>query len=199
MFTGIITDIGKIVEIQALEKSSQIIISTIYDLDTIDIGASIACNGCCLTVVKKKVEGDKNLLFFDVSPESIDKTIFQFAKTGDEINLERAMKLSDGIGGHLVSGHVDCLAEIFGINIIEGNWITQFKVPKQFTKYIVAKGSVVINGASLTVNNVENDIFDINIIPHTLEKTNLRNLKIGSKVNFEVDLIARYLEKLATN
>lgn len=192
MFTGIITDLGEVQKLDKGSRSLRLSIKTRYNTGNIAIGASIACNGCCLTVIEKS----NNILVFDVSPETLDKTTLNSAKLGDLINLEQATKVGDELGGHLVTGHIDGVAEVVSIKEIENNWQIKFKLPANFKKYIAAKGSVTINGTSLTVNNVENDLFEVNIIPHTLEQTNLKLLKVGSKVNFEIDLIARYLERL---
>ena len=192
MFTGIITDIGLVEKIIKQQNSLRIYIKTSYNTQNIAIGASISCNGCCLTVVEKL----ENLLAFDVSPESISKTILSYAKELDKINLEQAMKLGEELGGHIVTGHVDGIAETVSISELEGNWIVKIKLPLEFSKFLAPKGSITINGVSLTVNDVENNCFKVNIIPHTLIHTNLGNLNVGSLVNFEVDLLARYLERL---
>lgn len=192
MFTGIITDIGKIENIVKGKKTIRLTIKTKYQTSKIAIGASVSCNGCCLTVVKR----NKNSLEFDLSPETLEKTNLVNAKKGDLINLEQALKMGDELGGHIVSGHADCLAEVISVKEIDKNWVIKFKLPLTYKKYIAPKGSVTINGVSLTVNDVKDNIFGINIIPHTLDNTNLRLLKKASKVNIEIDLLARYLEKL---
>jgi riboflavin synthase len=195
MFTGIITDIGTIKNIDKTEKTISFDIATNYKTKPISIGASIACNGCCLTVVSKT----KTSLRFDLSPETLEKTNFKNVKTGDKINLEQSLKMGDELGGHLVSGHVDCLTAVKNIDIIDGNWVVEFKLPQNYEKFISTKGSVTINGVSLTINKVEDESFFVNIIPHTLEKTNLSNLKIGDYINFEIDLLARYVERMISN
>ncbi len=192
MFTGIITDIGIVEEVKRSSDSIRLTLKTSYDIDKIDMGASISCNGCCLTVVKK----NKPFVEFDLSPETLDIANFTNIKKGDQINLEQAMKIGAELGGHIVTGHVDTIAEVVDKKIIDGNWQLKFKLPLSYKKYIAAKGSVTLNGVSLTVNKVENDIFEVNIIPHTLEKTNLHLLEIGSRVNLEIDLLARYIERL---
>lgn len=195
MFTGIITDIGTIKNIDRTEKTISFDIATNYKTKPIAIGSSIACNGCCLTVVSKT----KNSLRFDLSPETLEKTNFKNVKIGDKINLEQSLKMGDELGGHLVSGHVDCLSLVKNINIIDGNWIIEFHLPQNYEKFVSTKGSVTINGVSLTINKVEAESFFVNIIPHTLQKTNLSNLKIGDYVNFEIDLLARYVERMIKN
>jgi len=192
MFTGIITDIGTIKNIDRTEKTISFDITTNYKTKPISIGASIACNGCCLTVVSKT----KTSLRFDLSPETLEKTNFKNVKTGDKINLEQSLKMGDELGGHLVSGHVDCLTAVKNVDIVDGNWVVEFKLPNNYEKFVSTKGSVTINGVSLTINKVEDESFFVNIIPHTLEKTNLSNLKIGDYINFEIDLLARYVERM---
>lgn len=191
MFTGIITDIGEVKRLEKLEHITKIWLSTNYDLSDITIGASIACNGCCLTVVSK----EDDLLEFDISPESLYKTNFSEVKIGSKINLERPLKFSDELGGHIVTGHVDALAEVVFVNMHKDNWHVRIKIPREYSKFIAQKGSVTLNGVSLTVNDVENNEFEINIIPHTLRNTNLGEIVLGSKLNFEVDLLARYVSK----
>lgn len=192
MFTGLITDVGIVKSFAKDGNTAHLVVETNYKTEDIAMGASICCNGCCLTVVKKT----KNTLEFELSPETIEKTAFLNMKEGDEINLERSLKVSDELGGHIVTGHVDGIAEVVSLNNNGGNAQIKFKLPLSFKKYIAAKGSITINGVSLTLNNVENDLFEVNIIPHTLQHTNLRSLKVGSIVNFETDLLAKYLEKL---
>ncbi len=192
MFTGIITDTGIARKVERSGNTIKLTVTTKYDTSDIALGASVACNGCCLTVVKKTPDS----LEFDLSPETMEKTNYKNLKEGDAINLERSLKAGDELGGHMVTGHVDCLAKVIGVKESEGNRQIKLKIPEQYKKYIATKGSATLNGVSLTVNNIENDVFEVNIIPHTLEQTNLNLLKPGSEVNFEIDVIARYLEKL---
>lgn len=192
MFTGIITDIGKIKNILKTISGINAEISTSYDLSKVDIGASIACSGICLTVTSK----NKNSFSVDVSNETIRCTTINSWCEGTEINLERAMKLGDEFGGHIVSGHVDGTAEIISINNDGNSRKIAVLSPDNLKKYIVAKGSIALDGTSLTVNEVEDNIFYINIIPHTWNNTNFKNLTIGSKINIEVDMLARYVERI---
>ncbi len=192
MFTGIISDVGVTKKVEKTKTSIRLGVETKYNVPKIALGASISCNGCCLTVVKK----NKNVVEFDLSPETMRATNFNSVKKGDLINLEQALKLGEELGGHIVTGHVDCVGEVSSIKKIGKNWVAKFKVPAAYKRYVAAKGSITINGVSLTVNNVENNIFAINIIPHTLKETNLRLLKKGSRVNLEIDLLARYIERL---
>jgi riboflavin synthase len=196
MFTGIITDVGTIKKIEASESGKKITFKTSYDLSNTDLGASISCNGACLTVIEKN-GGD---FIADLSNETLNKTSFANAKEGDEINFEKALRVGDELGGHYVTGHVDGLAEIVKLNVDskndDANWQVGVKLPQQFSKFVATKGSITLNGVSLTVNDVNDEYFTVNIIPHTLQKTNLKNLKIGDKVNFEIDIIARYFERM---
>lgn len=196
MFTGIITNVGVIKKIEKKSHITTIEVECNYDSNSINLGASISCNGACLTVTKKKKNDSKAQLLFDLSPETIEKTNFKYAKKGDLINLERSLKIGDELGGHLVSGHVDTVTEVSNIKKDKDNWIVEFKIPKNYSRFISEKGSITINGVSLTINKTDKQNFSVNIIPHTLENTNFHLLKKGSIVNIEVDLISRYLSKL---
>ncbi len=196
MFTGIITDIGIIKKIEKKSHVHTFDIECSYNADEITLGASVACNGACLTVTNKIKSGSKSQLSFDLSPETLDKTIFNSAKEGDSINMERSLKMGDELGGHMVSGHVDTIAEVKDIIKNEDNWIVQFNLQNEFLKFVSDKGSVTINGVSLTVNKTYKDGFEVNIIPHTLKNTNFYLLQKNNKVNIEIDLISRYLSKL---
>ncbi len=191
MFTGIITDIGKV---KFIEKNEglKLTISTRYDMDTVDIGASIACSGVCLTVVEKGVDW----FLADVSCETISRTNVGDWQVGSEINLERPLKVGDELGGHIISGHVDGLAEVVSIEPIDESYKITFKVPDNLKQFIAAKGSVALNGISLTVNDVGDDEFNVNIIPHTWKETNFSRLKDGFKVNLEIDVLARYVARM---
>lgn len=191
MFTGIITDIGTVQSIRK-ERDVTYRIATHYDTKTIELGASIACDGCCLTVVKKEA----GWFEVDVSEESLSKTTLKSWKEGTKINLERALKVGDELGGHIVSGHVDGVAELLSIAPVEGSHKLEFAAPEALKKFIAAKGSVTLNGISLTVNEVKDAQFFVNIIPHTFEVTNFGALKAGDKVNLEIDLLARYMARM---
>ena len=192
MFTGIVTDIG---EIRSLEHRGDLRtrIGTGYDTDSIDVGASIACSGVCLTVVQLGPD------WFDVeiSAETLDKTNIGQWTVGQKINLERALKVGDELGGHIVSGHVDGLAEIVDLRP-EGDSVRYtFDAPKALARFIAPKGSVALDGTSLTVNEVEGTRFGVNIIPHTQEVTTWGASRVGDKVNLEIDTLARYVARLA--
>ena len=193
MFTGIIQALGHIKTKVSYDKGAVFSFSTTnFDFSSVAIGDSIAVNGVCLTAV----EIGEDFFKADVSQETLDCSIFSQLEQGDSVNLEKALRLNQGIDGHLVSGHVDGIAQV-NDQFKEGE-STRFKisVPDNLVKYIAKKGSVCINGVSLTVNSITDNIFDLNIVPHTLTVTTLGKLKVGSKVNLEVDIIARHLEQL---
>jgi riboflavin synthase len=194
MFTGIVTDVGRV---RSIEKrgDTHIVITTAYDTSAIEMGASIACAGICLTVVDKG--GAKDRWFaVTASGETLSKTNLGAWKTGDTINLERPMRVGDEFGGHIVSGHVDGVAEVKSI-APEGESIRMvFEAPASLSRFIAAKGSVTLDGVSLTVNDVEGNRFGVNIIPHTQKVTTFGKLKPGAKVNLEIDLLARYVARL---
>ncbi|MCK5930817.1 MAG: riboflavin synthase [Fulvimarina manganoxydans] len=197
MFTGIVTDIGRIASIEALAEGRRFRVETQYDPSTIDIGASIACSGVCLTVTRLPEDGS-NERWFEVEAweEALRLTTAGSWQDGTRINLERALKVGDELGGHLVSGHVDDMAEIVGIE--EEGEATRFrvKVPAKEKRYIARKGSVCLDGTSLTVNSVEDDVFDVLLIRHSLEVTTWQDRRVGDRINLEVDQIARYAERL---
>jgi riboflavin synthase len=191
MFSGIIAAVGRITHLTPREAGFRLHVeSGTLGLDDVALGDSIACNGVCLTVVA--TEGRQFMV--DVSPETLSCTVGLDAP--GEINMEKAMRLSDRLGGHLVSGHVDGVGEVLRFEPVGDNRMLEIIAPKEIAKYIARKGSVTVNGVSLTTNEVSGQVFTINLIPHTLENTNLKHLKQGSRVNLEVDLIARYCERL---
>lgn len=202
MFTGIVTDIG---EVQELEQRGDLRarIGTSYDVDGIELGASIACDGCCLTVIATGSE-PKNWFDVEISAESLAKTNIGGRgndnsggwQVGRKINLERALKVGDELGGHIVSGHVDGVAEIVAM-VDEGDSTRfTFRAPEALAKYIAPKGSVALNGTSLTVNEVDGATFGVNIIPHTKQATNWGQAKAGDRINLEIDTLARYVARL---
>ena len=198
MFTGIVSRVGKIEDIShpndwelsiSIIKSSQS--DNPFELDKLIIGASIACSGICLTL--KKIAD--NLLFFDVSDETASKTNFLHWKVGTIINLEKSLKVGDEIAGHFVSGHIDGVTELKDKKFLKKSTLLNFFIPKKIEKFICEKGSVTLDGVSLTVNKVLKNKFSVNIIPHTNKITTLGKLKKGDKVNIEVDILARYINK----
>ncbi|MFA4968126.1 MAG: riboflavin synthase [Sulfuritalea sp.] len=192
MFTGIITAVGKISRVQPLEKGVRLTVEAPgLKLADVALGDSIAHGGVCLTVIAKK----RNSYQVDVSRETLDCTVGLDTQDG-EVNLEKAMRLSDFIGGHLVSGHVDGVGEVEKFEPVGESHELVIKAPRGLAKYIARKGSITVDGVSLTTNRVKGRRFSINLIPHTVEVTTLRHLKPGSRVNLEIDLIARYCERL---
>jgi riboflavin synthase len=192
MFTGIVAATGRITRLQALEKGVRLTVEAPgLKLGDVAIGDSIAHNGVCLTVIAKR----KNSYQVDVSRETLDCTVGLDQQDG-EVNLEKAMRLSDFIGGHLVSGHVDGVGEIEKFEPVGESHELIIKAPKGLAKYIARKGSITVDGVSLTTNRVKGRTFSINLIPHTVEVTTLKRLAAGAKVNLEVDLIARYVERM---
>lgn len=194
MFTGIVTDVGRIVETK-VTGDLRARIATRYDVGGIDIGASIACDGVCLTVVAL---GDQPEGWFDVeiSAETVSKTNLGGWVSGKRVNLERALKVGDELGGHIVSGHVDGLAEVVRVAPEGGSVRVTFRAPEALAKFIAPKGSVALNGTSLTVNEVAGPEFGVNLIPHTQEVTTWGEVKVGDLVNLEVDTMARYVARL---
>jgi riboflavin synthase len=188
MFTGIVTDIGRVRAIKDTNRDRRFEITTAYDLATIDIGASIAHSGCCLTVVEK---GD-DWFAVEVSAESLSLTTLSQWSVGARINLERATKVGDELGGHIVSGHVDGLGEVLSVRLEGGSHRLEVRAPKPLHRYIAHKGSIALEGVSLTVNAVHDDVFGVNIIPHTWDVTTLGQIVVGSRVNLEIDMLARY-------
>ncbi|MFD0979634.1 riboflavin synthase [Tropicimonas aquimaris] len=192
MFTGIVTDIG---EIRALERRGDLRaqIGTSYDMDTVDMGASIACAGVCLTVVDK----GPDWFSVDISAETVSKTNIADWTVGGRINLERALKVGDELGGHIVSGHVDGVAEVIAMAEEGDSTRVTFRAPEALAKFIAPKGSVALDGTSLTVNEVDGRDFGINFIPHTKEVTTWGRVKTGDRINLEIDTLARYVARLA--
>ncbi|MPQ76230.1 riboflavin synthase [Hydrogenovibrio sp. JE_KL2] len=195
MFTGIIESVGSLSKIEQVNGDARFTIDTgRLDMADVKIGDSIACNGVCLTAV----ELGARYYVADVSAESLSVTTLGDLSVGSPVNLEKALRLQDRLGGHLVSGHVDGVGEVLSIEQDARSWRYQIQAPLALSKYIAAKGSICLNGISLTVNKVEGTNFDINIVPHTRQETTIKDLQIGSKVNLEVDLLARYLERMMT-
>lgn len=191
MFTGIVTDIGRVRDVRATERDRRYEIETAWDTAGIDLGASISHAGCCLTVTEK---GD-GWFAVEVSNETLSKTTLGAWSAGDGVNLERAARLGDEMGGHVVSGHVDGLGRIVSITPEGGSHRIAVEAPTPLHRYIAAKGSITVDGVSLTVNAVEGQVFWLNIIPHTWQVTTLGGLKVGDPVNLEIDMLARYLAR----
>jgi len=190
MFTGLIEDLGEIVQIGKRENSFQLTIASHFDLDTHDIGASISVDGVCLTVV----ELNKQKFTVDVSPETLERTTLHKRKRGDFVNLERALRMSDRLGGHLVTGHIDGVGVIKSIDKKENSLVVLIEAPKGISPYLIEKGSVGLDGISLTINNVTGNSFSVNIIPHTARITTMDRRKVGDEINIETDLIGKYVK-----
>ncbi|ABC22624.1 riboflavin synthase [Rhodospirillum rubrum] len=191
MFTGIISDLGAVREITQA-GDTRLTFSTAYETEGVAIGASIACSGCCLTVI------DKGPGWFAVqaSGETLSKTTLGLWTVGSPVNFERALAVGDELGGHIVSGHVDGVAEVLEVAPEGESHRFRFRVPEDLKKFIAPKGSVAIDGVSLTVNEVEGAVFGVNIIPHTFQATTFGRLAPGSRVNMEIDMLARYVARL---
>jgi riboflavin synthase len=195
MFSGIVTDIGTVTAISPLAAGVRLRIATAYDPGTIALGASIACSGPCLTVVETGRAGEGGFFDVEASPETLERTTLGSWRVGRRVNLERALRLGDELGGHLVTGHVDGVATIVG-RAEDGEMARfAFEAPRALARYIAEKGSVSLDGTSLTVNAVEGRRFGAMLIPHTLAVTTWGERRLGDAVNLEVDLIARYLER----
>lgn len=183
---------GRIAEIQTQDVGRRLTIETAYDTSGIDIGASIACSGACLTVVEKTASS----FSADVSGETLDKTTSGSWSVGTRINLERALRAADELGGHLVLGHVDGVGQVVGMEREGDNHRISIKVPDALKHYVASKGSITVDGVSLTVNEVDDAVFGVNIIPHTWDNTSLADITVGTIVNIEADVIARYVARL---
>lgn len=192
MFSGIIADVGTLVQVSDREGGLRLSVATQnLGMDDVKLGDSIAVNGVCLTVI----EIAANNFTVEVSRETLDCTV-GLDKQGAAVNLEKALRLSDRLGGHLVSGHVDGVGEVLAFDDLGESWRLRVRAPKALAKYIAVKGSITINGVSLTVNQVLDCEFEVNLIPHTLAMTTLNLLRVGARVNLEIDLIARYVERM---
>jgi riboflavin synthase len=195
MFTGIIAAKGRVKKIEPRQGDARLTIHTgQLPMEDVGLGDSIACNGVCLTAV----ELGPDFYVADVSAESLTVTTLGQLKVGASVNLEKALRVDDRLGGHLVSGHVDGVGEIVAIRQEARSWRYQVKAPQALAKYIAAKGSICIDGISLTVNHVDDAVFDVNIVPHTRSETTIETFQVGTQVNLEVDLLARYIERLLT-
>ena len=193
MFTGIITDIGSVLSIN--ESGNKFKISTLFNHHEIDVGASICCSGICLTVTEKGPHINGSYFNVDVSDETLSRTTAKKWKNNSLINLERSLKFGDEMGGHLVSGHVDCLSKIISIKKIKNGNIFTIEYPEIYKKFIASKGSVCLDGISLTVNDVFDNKFTVNIISHTENNTTWKDIKEGDSINTEIDIFARYISR----
>jgi riboflavin synthase len=197
MFTGIVTDIGEMVAVEPrAEGLARLKIACSYDPETIAIGASIACSGVCLTVVGRGRDGNRTWFAVDAAAETLRVTTVGAWQRGARLNLERALKVGDELGGHIVAGHADGLATVVAREDLTDMARFSFYAPAELARFIAPKGSVALDGVSLTVNEVTDDTFSVLIIPHTLKVTTLGALAAGDHVNLEVDLMARYAARL---
>lgn len=194
MFTGIITDIGKVLELEQ-RGDLRARIGTGYDISGIDIGASIACNGVCLTVIALG-QSPQNWFDVEISAETVGATNVGGWTVGGRLNLERALKVGDELGGHIVSGHVDGVAEVIAMTDEGDSTRVTFRAPEDLARFIAPKGSVALNGTSLTVNEVDGVDFGVNFIPHTKVATTWGDTAVGDRINLEIDTMARYVARL---
>jgi riboflavin synthase len=199
MFTGIVSDIGTITTVES-RGDTRIVVATAYETAGIDLGASISCSGVCLTVVDKSAPGAPGWFAVDVSGETISRTAQGQWTEGRRLNLERAMKLGDELGGHIVTGHVDGIAEVVDVRPEGDSKRIGFSVSRDLAPFVATKGSITIDGVSLTVNSVDDHAdsthFSVNVIPHTQAMTTLGALEPGQAVNIEIDVLARYLQRM---
>lgn len=191
MFTGIVTDIGKVRSVRDTDRDRRFEVETRFDVATIAIGASIAHAGCCLTVIDK----GEGWYAVEASGETLTMSTLADWRPGRRVNLERPARAGDELGGHVVSGHVDGVGEVLSVRPEGGSRSLRIRAPRPLHRYIAAKGSITVEGVSLTVNEVEDDVFVVNIIPHTWDVTTLGELAPGARVNLEIDMLARYLAR----
>ena len=197
MFTGIITSVGEIMAADREEDDLRLVIACDYEPASMAIGASIACSGVCLTVTDKGDHARGGWFSADVSAETLSKTTLGDRVAGDLLNLERSLKVGDELGGHIVSGHVDGVGRIVALNADGESLRVAVEAPAPLARFIAQKGSITMDGASLTVNDVDGAVFGVNLIPHTREVTTFGGLAAGQRVNLEIDLLARYVARLA--
>lgn len=192
MFTGIVTDMGRVEAVEPGDGDTRFTFVTAYDTSEIAIGASIACNGGCMTVI----ETGPDWFRISASEESLSKTTMRTWTVGSRVNLERALRVGDELGGHIVSGHVDGIGTVVSIEPEGESKRFRFEAPESLKSYIAPKGSIAVDGVSLTVNEVEDRVFGVNIIPHTQEVTTFGRMAVGDPVNLEIDMLARYVARL---
>ncbi|WP_411287543.1 riboflavin synthase [Phenylobacterium sp.] len=191
MFTGIVTDVGRVRAVRDTNRDRRFEIETAFDLASLDLGASVSHAGCCLTVV----ETGEGWFAVEVSGETLSMTTLGDWHEGRRVNLERAARVGDELGGHIVSGHVDGVGEVLSVESEGGSHRVRIRAPRPLHRFIAPKGSITVEGVSLTVNEVEDDVFGVNLIPHTWDVTTLGEMKPGGRVNLEIDMLARYLAR----
>ena len=191
MFNGIILNKGQVCKIQKRKEGTNLFLRSKIKLSKNDLGISISCDGVCLTLISCR----KNIFEFYLSNETLKKSKFKKIKIGNEINLEKPLKYGQNISGHICQGHVDTTGKVKNIKIVDKTYVFEFKIPKQFKKYLVQKASILINGVSLTISKIKKDVFEVWIIPHTLKLTNLKKIKKNDFVNIEIDILSKYINK----
>jgi riboflavin synthase len=196
MFTGIISDVGEVLRAEREGELMKLVVACAYPASSIEVGASICHGGVCLTAVEARTVGNRTVLSTDVGAETLAVTTLGGWREGARINLERSLRVGDELGGHMVSGHVDGVAEILDRRDFDGMAHFRFRAPAELAKFIAVKGSVALDGTSLTVNAVDGDVFEVLLIPHTLAVTTWGDRKAGDRVNIEVDQMARYAARL---
>ena len=192
MFTGLIEEVGRVASIDVDGERARLVIEAPGVVDDLPLGASVAVDGVCVTAT----DVTASTFAVDLMRETLRVTALGHLAPGTRVNLERAMRVGDRLGGHLVQGHVDAIGEVVGVEEVPGTWTVQFRVPSDLTRYLVVKGSICVAGVSLTVAALEDDVVSIGLIPHTLAHTNLGDLVVGSTVNLEVDVVAKYVERM---
>jgi riboflavin synthase len=196
MFTGIVTALGEVKVVERLPGLARLTIASAYDATSVEIGASVAHDGCCLTVVEKRAAPGGMRHVVEAAPETLKLTTLGALREGDKVNLERSLRVGDELGGHMMQGHVDGLGEVLSVAQDGGGWRLTIKPPSAIEHLIAPKGSIAVAGVSLTVNEVDGEGFGVLIIPHTWGVTTLSKLKPGDKVNLEADMMARYAARL---
>jgi len=196
VFTGLVTTIGTVERITPRGELNHLRISCTYPVDMIAVGASIACGGPCLTVVARGIEGARTWFDVDVGAETLERTTARNWRVGTKLNLERALKVGDELGGHIVTGHIDGVAKIIAVDAFDGMMRLTIEAPRDLARFIAEKGSISLDGTSLTVNEVASNQFSILLIPHTLAVTTWSERQVGDTLNLEVDLMARYAARL---
>jgi riboflavin synthase len=191
MFTGIVTDVGRVRDVRDTNRDRRFEIETGFDVASLDLGASVSHAGVCLTIVEKGADW----FAVEVSGETLSLTTLGDWQVGHRVNLERAARVGDELGGHIVSGHVDGVGEVISVAMEGGSHRVQIRAPRPLHRFIAPKGSITVEGVSLTVNEVEDDVFGVNLIPHTWDVTTLGELSPGARVNLEIDMLARYLAR----
>jgi riboflavin synthase len=192
MFTGLIEDCGTLKSVVRTSTSAVITLNTALPTESLMKGDSVAVNGVCLTVVEKGAHS----FSADVSPETFSRSTLELLRSGSRVNLERALRVGDRLGGHIVTGHVDAIGTLKQVTSVQNAILLEIGVPDACSRYLVEKGSVAVDGISLTINSVKVNSFELSIIPHTLDKTTLKDLSPGSKVNIETDILGKYVERL---